>query len=80
MLDCVLRYVARLRADLAFKKFLAVVKDTFNEILATSFARSPSDGMTRSRLLRAHREQLVLFLDMELATTNDGVLATVRIR
>ena len=71
MLESVLCYVARVRADVEFPEYFGVVQNVFDEILCTVWQQAQSDEQSRSHFLRARRQELQLFMDMDVATRID---------
>ena len=45
-----------------------VLQNRFDEMLATSYQRAQSSGLSRAGFLRAWRQPLALFIDMSAAT------------
>ena len=67
VLEGVLRYVARVRADLEYPDFLIKIKDTFDILMVQMWQRSQSKQISRSQFLRAWRQPLALSVDMQQA-------------
>ena len=67
VLEGVLRYVARVRADLAYPDFWTENKDSFDILMVQMWQRSQSKQVSRSQLFRAWRQPLSLLVDMQQA-------------
>ena len=75
MLEAVLGYMARVRADLEHPHYFQVVQNVLDEILCTAWQTAQSDEQSRSHFLRARRLELQMFVDMEVATQIDVTVA-----
>ena len=75
MLEAVLGYMARVRADLEFPHYFQVVQNVLDEILCTAWQSAQSDEQSRSHFVRARRQELQMFMDMEVATRIDVTVA-----
>ena len=64
ILEGVLKFVARTRADSQHGEVWSSVKDTFDTLLVRQWARSQSKGTTRTQFLRTWRAELNLFMAM----------------
>ena len=67
ILEHVLRFVARTKCDTAFPLVWQETKHFFDGLLVTQWQKMQSKGTTRSQYLRAWREPLKMFMDMEYA-------------
>ena len=68
VLEAVLRYSARHRADQAHPQFWSQMRDCFDRLLLTLWQRAQARRLTRAQFLRAWRAEVGLFLDMEVAS------------
>ena len=75
LLEALLHYIARVRADKAFPTYWEQLRGHFDEQLATSWHQSQSAQMTRTQFLRASRDALQLFISMDCATEVEKSLA-----
>ena len=64
----VLQYSARIRADRLFPHYWKELAPAFDKMLSEMWAKAQSKGMPRVNWIRAWRNCLSLFLDMEIAT------------
>ena len=68
IMESVLRYWARVGAHKLQPGYHEVLQNRFDEMLATSYQRAQSSGLSRAGFLRAWRQPLALFIDMSAAT------------
>ena len=69
IMEAVLRFSARSRADLKFPQHWSVMRTAFDRLLLGLWERSQARSMTRSQFIRAWRAELSLFMDMPQATS-----------
>ena len=75
VLEVLLHYIARVRADKAFPTSWEQLRGHFDEQLATSWHQGQSAHVSRTQFLRANREDLQLFISMDCATDVERPLA-----
>ena len=71
MLEIVLEWCGRVRADEKYPEYFKVVRCSLDQIMTQMWQRASSDGLSRSHFLRTQRATLRMFLDMSLATKLD---------
>ena len=69
ILVSVLQYSARIRADRLFADYWEELKPAFDKMLSEMWAKAQSKCMARVNWIRAWRQCLALFFDMEIATS-----------
>lgn len=69
ILQGVLKYTARTRADVMYGVYWVQIKDVFDNMLVEEWQKSSARRMTRATFLRAWRAPLMLFMNMRDATS-----------
>ena len=69
VLQGVLKYTARVRADVTYPDYWLQIKNVVDNMLVEEWQRSSAKRMSRATFLRAWRAPLALFMDMSEATT-----------
>ena len=69
ILEALLRFSARSRADLSFPEHWSQMRTCFDRLLLSQWERCQARSMTRTQFMRAWRAELSLFFDMPKATS-----------
>lgn len=67
ILEAVLRYTARCRADQLWPQYWSTMRDCFDNLLLVIWQRAQARRLSRVQFLRAWRAELALFFNMEVA-------------
>ena len=65
--ETLLKYIGRLRMDEVFNEYRQALKGHFDHQLCVLWGNAQSTRVSRPGFLRAHRQELQLFIDMELS-------------